>query len=84
MKIETIHLTPTEKRVLLLFDVNGQPHEDESVRAYLRAKGLEPKREYREQREDGEYLVYYFGHCYLQGHLRALGSMAEHKATKRA
>ena len=44
MNMETLHLTLTEKRGLLLFSVNSEPQEDERVKTYLRAKGLEPKR----------------------------------------
>ena len=41
----------------------------------MRAHELEPKRQYSETRDGKEYLVYYFGHCYLEDHMEQLSSM---------
>ena len=76
MKMEVLNQSPTEKRVLLLFDSNGLSLEDEKVDEYLRAHDLEPKRQYSETRDGKEYLVYYFGHCYLEDHLDQLSALA--------
>ena len=76
MKIEVINLSPTEQRVLLLFDSDGPSLEDERVDDYLHAHELEPKRQYSETRDGKEYLVYYFGHCYLEDHMEQLTAMA--------
>lgn len=75
MKMEVINLSPTEQRVLLLFDSDGPSPEDVQVDDYLRARELEPKRQYSETRDGKEYLVYYFGHCYLEDHMEQLSSM---------
>ncbi|MBI2855656.1 MAG: hypothetical protein HYX93_02280 [Chloroflexi bacterium] len=76
MKMEVINLSPEEQRVLLLFESQGLTPEDEQVDAYLHANALEPKRQYWETRDGKEYLVYYFGHCYLEGHMEKLASLA--------
>ena len=76
MKIEVINLTPEEQRVLLLFDTDGPSPEDEDVDTYLKAHDLEPKRQYHETRGGKEYLVYYFGHCYLEDHFEHLAGLA--------
>ena len=76
MDMQVINLTPTEKRVLLLFDAEQESSEDERVVSYLSQHNLEPRRQYHEQRDGKEYLVYYFGHCYLEDHLSALKAMA--------
>ena len=76
MKLEVITVAPEEQRVLLLFDPEEQASGDDQVRSYLQNNGLEPKRQYRETRESTQYDVYYFGHCYLEGHLEALTGMA--------
>ena len=76
MKLEIIDITPDEQRVLLLFDNQAGETEHQQIDAYLKSNGLEPKRQYVENREDKEYLVYYFGHCYLGDHVDKLSSMA--------
>ncbi len=76
MKIEVLNLTATEKRVLLLFDSVGLSPEDEKVDEYLHANELEPKRQYSETRDGKEYIVYYFGNCYLEDHLDQLAALA--------
>ena len=84
MKMEVIYLSPEEQRVLLLFDAKGPTPEDEQVDSYLQSHTLEPKRQYWETREGNEYLVYYFGYCYLEGHIGMLTSMASPSADGRA
>ncbi len=76
MKIEVITLTPEEQRVLLLFDPTGPTPQDQQVDAYLQKHQLEPKRHYHETREGKDYLVYYFGFCYLDGHREQLAGLA--------
>ena len=78
MKMEVINLSSTEQRVLLLFDSgnDGPSPKDEQVDDYLQAHELEPKRQYWETRDGKGYLVYYFGHCYLEDHLEQLSAMA--------
>jgi len=76
MKMEVINLSPTEQRVLLLFVSDGPSPKDEQVDDYLHAHELEPKRQYVETRDGKEYLVYYFGHCYLEDHLEQLSAMS--------
>lgn len=76
MKLEVITVAPQEQRVLLLFDQQMQSPNDDQVRAYLRQHELEPKRQYEETRDATRFDVYYFGHCYLEGHLEYLTRMA--------
>jgi hypothetical protein len=76
MKMEVVNLSSTEQRVLLLFDGDGLSQKDEQADTYLHDHELEPKRQYRETRDGKEYLVYYFGHCYLEGHLDQLSAFA--------
>ena len=76
MKMELMNLTPTEQRVLLLFDPGEPSPEDDKVRAYLQAHNLEPKRQYQTAKDGKEYVTYYFGHCYLEDHLERLSAMA--------
>lgn len=76
MKLEVISIAPTEQRVLLLFDSAGPDPKDDEVNSYLQSNSLEPKRQYSETRDDKEYSVYYFGHCYIEGHLEKLAAMA--------
>ncbi len=76
MKLEVISIAPTEQRVLLLFDPSGPTPEDAEVDSYLQSHDLEPKRQYSETRDEKEYNVYYFGHCYIEDHLEKLASMA--------
>ena len=74
MKLEVITVAPEEQRVLLLFD--GQEQGDARVQAYLQEHDLAPKRQYEETRDATRYDVYYFGHCYLEGHMESLTGMA--------
>ena len=76
MKMEQFNLTLEEERVLLLFEPDMSSSGDTEVFEYLRAHDLEPRRQYHEQRDGKDYLVYYFGHCYLEPHLSALRAMA--------
>ena len=75
MMLEVIEVPENEQRVILLFDEKGSA-EQQQVDSYLNAQGLEPKRQYTEVRDDKEYLVYYFGHCYLGDHIEQLSSIA--------
>jgi hypothetical protein len=76
LKLEVITVAPNEQRVLMRFDQQSQSPDDERVRAYLQQHDLEPKKQYAEARDDTQYDVYYFGHCYLEGHLESLTGMA--------
>ena len=76
MKMEVINLSPTEQRFPLLFDSNGPSPKDVEIDSYLHDHELEPKRQYWETRDGKEYLVYYFGHCYLEDHMEQLSAMA--------
>ena len=76
MQLEVISIAPTEHRVLLLFDPSGPDPKDDEVSSYLQSNSLEPKREYSETRDDKEYNIYYFGHCYIEDHIEKLASMA--------
>ena len=76
MKLETITVSPGERRVLLMFDHAGRTSDDEQVQSYLDTNGLEPRRIYRETRDESEYEVYYFGHCYIESHLDSLTRLA--------
>jgi hypothetical protein len=76
MKMEVITLTPEEQRVLLLFDPTGPTPQDQQVDSYLQEHQLAPKRRYHETREGKDYLVYYFGYCYLDGHREQLAGLA--------
>jgi len=76
MKIEIINVTPKEQRILLLFDASNPSTEQNKVDDYLRTKHLEPKRQYHEERDGKDHLVYYFGHCYIEKHLEALKACA--------
>jgi|GEM_PF-3066867 hypothetical protein len=75
MKLEVLDITPEEQRILLVF--NGEESEQrEKVDDYLKSHNLEPKRQYTESRNNEEHLVYFFGQCYLEGHIDNLASMA--------
>ena len=76
MKLETITVSPGEQRVLLMFDPSDRTSDDEQVQTYLTSNGLEPKRIYRETRDESEYEVHYFGYCYIESHLDSLTSLA--------
>ncbi len=75
--METITVSPGEQRVLLLFNAKTPGGEREKVEEYLEAHDLMPRREHTEERDDTEYLVYYFGQCYLEPHLEAVAAIAE-------
>ena len=75
MKLERITTDSCQERVLLLFDTNEQAARDK-VRSYLTANDISPRREYTETRDDTEYEVYYFGSCYIEGHLDNLTEVA--------
>ncbi len=75
MKVETIMTDSCQERILLLFDPNEQAEKDR-VRSYLNQNDISPRREYAETRDDAEYEVYYFGSCYIQGHLDNLTEVA--------
>jgi hypothetical protein len=66
MKIETIEITPGEKRILLLMDNKMDSSPDKEVLTYFKANGIEAKKEYSEERDGQEYNIMYFGHCYLE------------------
>ena len=66
MKIETIEITPGEKRILLLMESKSDSSPDKEVLTYLKANGIEAKKEYSEERDGQEYNIMYFGHCYLE------------------
>ena len=66
MKIETIEIAPGEKRILLLMNQEQSSSPDKEVLTYLKANGIEAKKEYAEERDGTEYNVMYFGHCYLE------------------
>ncbi|MDP6495700.1 MAG: hypothetical protein QGI09_09865 [Dehalococcoidia bacterium] len=76
MKMEVLNLSAEEKRIILLFDNSELSPEDEKVDEYLHAHDLEPKRQYSEMRDGKEYLVYYFGTCYLEDHMDQLTALA--------
>ena len=76
MKLETITVSPGEQRVLLMFDPAGRTADDEQVQSYLTSNGLEPRRIYRETRDESEYEVHYFGYCYIESHLDSLTRLA--------
>ena len=74
MKMETITVSPGEDRVLLLFDAAATEAARGRVDDYLKAHNLSPRREYTEERDGKDYLVYY-GHCYLEPHLDAMAAI---------
>ena len=75
MKLERITMDSCQERVLLLFDPAEQQVKDR-VRSYLTENDISPRREYTETRDDTEYDVYYFGSCYIEGHLDSLTEVA--------
>ena len=75
MKLEVVNITPEEQRILLVFQGN-ESDQREKIDTYLKSQNLEPKRQYTENRNDEEHLVYFFGQCYLEGHIDQLVSMA--------
>jgi hypothetical protein len=76
MKIELFNLSDERKRILFLFDTSELSPEDKKINEYLHANDLEPKHQYSETRDGKEYLVYYFGHCYLDEHLDNLSTIS--------
>ena len=75
MKLERITTDSCQERILLLFDPNERTVRDR-VRSYLTQNDISPRREYTETRDDTEYDVYYFGSCYIEGHLDSLTEVA--------
>ena len=75
MKLDRITTDSCQERVLLLFDP-GEQLVKNKVRSYLTANDISPRREYTETRDDIEYDVYYFGSCYIEGHLENLTEVA--------
>ena len=75
MKLEVLNISPEEQRILLVFD-NEESEQRAKVDTYLQSNNLEPKRQYTENRNDKEHLIYFFGQCYLEGHMDQLVSMA--------
>tara|TARA_B100000029_G_C17341325_1_gene875387 strand:- start:382 stop:615 length:234 start_codon:yes stop_codon:yes gene_type:complete len=76
MNIETIDLDNGEKRILMVFDENIDNRQNLQIDEYLKSEGLEPKRTYQETRDGKEYKIYYFGSCYLDGHMDKLNSLS--------
>ncbi len=76
MKLETITVSPGEQRVLLMFDPEERTAGDRQVQSYLDSNGLEPRRIFRETRDESEYEVHYFGYCYIESHLDSLTGLA--------
>ena len=77
MNMEYLQVTPDEQRVILLFEESDQDKKLKEVDQYLIDNQLEPKRKYSENRNGVDYLVYYFGHCYLADHLEIMSEMAD-------
>ena len=78
MHIETIEVVNTEEqRILIVIDNDSDSNEKELLDSYLENNTLSPKREYLEERNGKDYLVYYFGHCYIEEHLENIGNIAE-------
>jgi hypothetical protein len=75
MKLEVLNITPEEQRILLVFN-EEESEQREKIDTYLKSHDLEPKRQYKETRNDEEHLIYFFGQCYLEGHMDHLASMA--------
>ncbi len=77
MKIEVINVAECQDRVLLLFEGETPSEQDVRVDDYLRSNNLEPKKQYTENRDGTDYRVYYFGRCFIGGHMDELSAMAE-------
>lgn len=77
MKIEVINVAECQDRVLLLFEGETPSEQDARVDDYLRSNNLEPKKQYTENRDGTDYRVYYFGRCFIGGHMDELSAMAE-------
>jgi hypothetical protein len=76
MLMQTYEVAPNQRRVVLLFDPSGSSREQGEVDDYLKAHDLSAKRQYTETRGDREYVVYYFGLCYIEDHLTQMGIIA--------
>ena len=74
MKVETMTTDSCQERVLLVFEPGAQSEMDK-VSEYLSANDLAPRRTYTEARDGGDHEIYYFGSCYIGGHLDALEEM---------
>jgi hypothetical protein len=59
-----------------MFDPEERTAGDRQVQSYLDSNGLEPRRVYRETRDESEYEVHYFGYCYIESHLDSLTGLA--------
>jgi hypothetical protein len=79
MQIETIKITEEEQRILIIIDKKSDNETKELLDSYLENNTLSPKKEYLEERNGKDYLVYYFGHCYIEEHLENIGNIAEKK-----
>ena len=77
MKMEVITVAECQDRVLLLFEGETPSDEDARVDEYLRSNNLEPKKQYTENRDGMDYRVYYFGQCYIGGHMEQLTAFAD-------
>ena len=58
MKIETIEIAPGEKRILLLMEQEQSSSPDKEVLTYLKANGIESKKEYSEELDGTESVSY--------------------------
>jgi len=79
MQIETIKIKEEEQRILIIIDKKSDNETKELLDSYLENNTLSPKKEYLEERNGKDYLVYYFGHCYIEEHLENIGNIAEKK-----
>jgi uncharacterized Rossmann fold enzyme len=79
MQIETIKITEEEQRILIIIDKKSDNETKELLDSYLENNTLSPKKEYLEERNGKDYLVYYFGHCYIEEHLENIGNIAGKK-----
>jgi hypothetical protein len=59
-----------------MFDPEERTAGDRQVQSYLDSNGLEPRRIFRETRDESEYEVHYFGYCYIESHLDSLTRLA--------
>ena len=76
MKIETIGLDNGQQRILMVFDETKDNTQNVEIDEYLASQELEPKRTYKETRDGKDYKIYYFGSCYLDGHMEKLNLIA--------
>ncbi len=67
--------------VYLFFDEQTPDPEDQEVRDYLAAHGLEPKRDTTTTWDGRDWYVMYFGGCYLGRHLCVLSEI-QHRAAE--